>query len=124
DDVAADMYLHGLDRLDAAGYVQYEISNVARPGFESRHNLKYWTSGDWLGAGCGAHSTVGGRRWQNVAGITDYVERVESGRSVRLPVRGLGATERAEEALFAGMRLTRGIDTGAFAEQFGVDPWQ
>ena len=124
DDVAADMYLHGLDRLDAAGYVQYEISNVARPGFESRHNLKYWTSGDWLGAGCGAHSTVGGRRWQNVAGITDYVERVESGRSVRLPVRGLGATERAEEALFTGMRLTRGIDTGAFAEQFGVDPWQ
>ncbi|HEX2460590.1 MAG TPA: radical SAM family heme chaperone HemW, partial [Vicinamibacterales bacterium] len=57
EDDAAEMYLCGLDRMDSAGYVQYEISNVARPGRESRHNLKYWTDGEWLGFGCGAHST-------------------------------------------------------------------
>ena len=57
DDDAAVMYLTAMERLDAAGYEQYEISNVARPGRRSRHNLKYWTDGEWLGFGCGAHST-------------------------------------------------------------------
>ena len=57
DDDAADMYLDAMGRLDAAGYAQYEISNVARPGRESRHNLKYWTDGEWLGFRARAHST-------------------------------------------------------------------
>ena len=59
DDDAAEMYLWAMARLEAAGYAQYEISNVARPGRESRHNLKYWRDGAWLGFGCGAHSTRG-----------------------------------------------------------------
>ena len=67
DEDAAEMYLWSLERLDAAGYRQYEISNVTRPGFESRHNLKYWTDGEWLGFGCGAHSTRDGVRWKNIA---------------------------------------------------------
>ena len=57
DDAAAEMYESAMARLDAAGYEQYEISNVCRAGRESRHNLKYWTDGDWLGFGPGAHST-------------------------------------------------------------------
>jgi oxygen-independent coproporphyrinogen-3 oxidase len=57
DDDAAEMYLSGLDRMDKAGYIQYEISNTARLGRESRHNLKYWSDGEWRGFGCGAHST-------------------------------------------------------------------
>ena len=58
DDDAAEMYLWSMDRLDRAGYRQYEISNVARAGREARHNLKYWHDGEWLGFGCGAHSTA------------------------------------------------------------------
>ena len=61
--------------LDAAGYEQYEISNVCRPGRESRHNLKYWTDGDWLGFGPGAHSTWRGERWRNIASTEDYVQQ-------------------------------------------------
>jgi oxygen-independent coproporphyrinogen-3 oxidase len=57
DEDAAAMYLTAMDRLEAAGYPQYEISNVSRPGRRSRHNLKYWTDGEWLGFGCGAHSS-------------------------------------------------------------------
>ena len=68
DDVAADMYLEGLAALDAAGFASTRISNVSRPGRESRHNLKYWQSGDWRGFGCGAHSTDRGRRWHTVSG--------------------------------------------------------
>src|SRR5688572_23002120 len=67
DDDAAEMYLQAMARLDGAGYVQYEISNVARNGRVSRHNLKYWTDGEWLGFGPGAHSTRGGTRWRNVS---------------------------------------------------------
>ena len=76
DDEAADMYLEALARLDAAGFEQYEISNVARPGRWSRHNVKYWQGGNWRGFGCGAHSTVEGVRWKNVPATADYIDRM------------------------------------------------
>ncbi len=123
DDEAADMYLEAIERLAAAGYGHYEISNVARPGFESRHNLKYWRDGAWRGFGCGAHSTLDGRRWQNVAGTSDYVTRIEEGRDVATGTRQLDARTRAQEALFTGLRLTEGIDARAFARDYGLDPW-
>src|SRR3954453_15753473 len=71
---AATMYVEAMERLEAAGFAQYEISNVAKPGRASRHNLKYWTDGEWLGFGCGAHGTVDGVRTKNVSGIDDYIE--------------------------------------------------
>jgi oxygen-independent coproporphyrinogen-3 oxidase len=123
DDEAADMYLDALERLSAAGYEQYEISNVSRPGFESRHNLKYWTGGQWRGFGCGSHSTVDYRRWQNVAGTVDYVERIEQGRSVAIQMHAVAGKARIEEALFTGLRLTGGIDRRAFSAKYGLDPW-
>ena len=121
DDDAAEMYLQGLARLDAAGYAQYEISNVARPGFESRHNLKYWQGGSWLGFGCGAHATWNGIRWRNLSSTTDYVGRLAAGETVRLDERALSPGERVEEALFMGLRLTRGVDLSAIRTVYGVD---
>ena len=123
DDDAADMYLEALEALDRAGYSQYEISNAARPGFESRHNLKYWTTGSWRGFGCGAHSTVGARRWQNVASTTDYVETIARGGDVTRGRQSLTPESRLEEALFTGLRLAEGIDRVAFHARFGLDPW-
>ncbi len=123
DDDAADMYLWALDRLDAAGYAQYEISNVARPGRESRHNLKYWRDGEWLGFGCGAHSTRGACRWKNVASTTDYVDRVDRGREVRVDVRQRLPDERIGDALFTGLRLSAGVDFAALSARYGVDLW-
>ena len=81
DEDAAAMYLAAMERLDAAGYAQYEISNVARPGRRSRHNLKYWSDGEWLAFGCGAHSTRDGVRWKNVAVHEDYIARDDAGRA-------------------------------------------
>jgi oxygen-independent coproporphyrinogen-3 oxidase len=121
DDDAAEMYLQGLARLDAAGYDQYEISNVSRPGRQSRHNLKYWQGGSWLGFGCGAHATWNGIRWRNLTSTTDYVGRLAAGESVRLEERALPAAERLEEALFMGLRLVDGIDLQAIRAAFGVD---
>lgn len=124
DDEAADMYLEAFERLDAAGFHQYEISNAARPGRESRHNLKYWTGGSWFGFGCGAHSTVAGTRWHNVAATVDYIDRVSSGRSLDAGRREMTHDERVEEAVFTGLRLTSGVHRGRFVEAYGLDPWK
>jgi oxygen-independent coproporphyrinogen-3 oxidase len=121
DDNAADMYLEALGRLDAAGYGQYEISNVARPGRACLHNLKYWRDGEWLGFGCGAHSTRGGVRWQNIAATDEYVDAVRAGRRVALGARRLTRTTRAEEALMTGLRLVEGVDLDDFQQKYGVD---
>ena len=123
DDDAATMYLEGLSRLDAAGYEQYEISNVARPGRRARHNVKYWQDGDWLGFGCGAHSTREGVRWRNVAATMDYIRRVADAVPVTAERRALGPEERLEDALFTGLRLTAGLNLPAIAARYGVDVW-
>jgi oxygen-independent coproporphyrinogen-3 oxidase len=124
DDDAAEMYLGAMSRLDAAGYTQYEISNVTRPGLESRHNLKYWTDGEWLGFGCGAHSTRRGVREKNIAATGDYIAAVEAGDSVAIERRVLSRQEQLEEALFTGLRLTRGLDLEALRDRYGVDVWE
>jgi oxygen-independent coproporphyrinogen-3 oxidase len=123
DDDAAEMYLGGLDLLDRAGFEHYEISNVARPGHQSRHNVKYWDDGAWLAFGCGAHATRDGRRWHNVPGTTDYVSRITAGQSVVAGVRTLSPQTRAEEALFTGIRLAKGVSLADIASRYGVDAW-
>lgn len=123
DDDAATMYLEAMGRLEAAGLAQYEISNVARPGRASRHNLKYWTDGEWLAFGCGAHATYGGRRWRVVTGTEDYITRVAQGQPVETDVHTLTPAARLEEALFMGLRLTRGLDLTGIASRHGIDVW-
>jgi oxygen-independent coproporphyrinogen-3 oxidase len=117
------MYLGAMSRLDDAGYVQYEISNVSKPGLESRHNLKYWSDGEWLGFGCGAHSTRRGIREKNVSSTEDYVSAVAAGRSVETDRRVLSDQERFEEAVFTGLRLSRGVDLEGVRSRYGVDLW-
>jgi oxygen-independent coproporphyrinogen III oxidase len=123
DEDAAEMYLWSLDRLERAGYGHYEISNVARPGRESRHNLKYWQDGEWLGFGCGAHSTRDGVRWKNVASTEGYIAAIASAGSVTAERRNLSTAERLGEALFTGLRLTGGIDIEAAGARYQTDVW-
>jgi oxygen-independent coproporphyrinogen-3 oxidase len=123
DDDVAEMYLSGLDRMDQAGYLQYEISNVARPGRQSRHNLKYWRDEEWLGFGCGAHSTRNGVRWKNLSSTAEYISTVATGGPLATDRRELSDQERWEEALFTGLRLTEGIDLRRVKSRYGVDVW-
>jgi oxygen-independent coproporphyrinogen-3 oxidase len=123
DDDAAAMYLTAMERLEAAGYGQYEISNVARPDRQSRHNLKYWSDGDWIGFGCGAHSTRHGVRWKNVASTEDYIGRIDGGESPATDIRRLSADERLGDALFTGLRLTEGVNLDTIRTRYGVDVW-
>jgi oxygen-independent coproporphyrinogen-3 oxidase len=128
DDDAAEMYLWSLERLDRAGYDQYEISNVSRAGKASRHNLKYWQDGEWLGFGCGAHSTRRGVRWKNVSSTEDYISYLAApARRITMGLvserRDMSVEEQLEDALFTGIRLTEGLDLQAIRGRYGVDVW-
>ncbi|HEY7290503.1 MAG TPA: radical SAM family heme chaperone HemW [Vicinamibacterales bacterium] len=124
DEDAETMYLTAMERLEHSGLDQYEISNVSRAGRRARHNLKYWTDGEWIGFGCGAHSTRRGVRWKNVSGTEDYVQRIGAGVSTKVDVRRLSPEERLGDALFTGLRLTDGIDLRAIADRYGIDVWR
>jgi oxygen-independent coproporphyrinogen-3 oxidase len=123
DDVAA-MYVAAMERLEESGYGQYEISNVAKPGRRSRHNLKYWMDGEWLGFGCGAHSTRGGVRWKNISSTQEYIDQVGRGGSLAVDIRRLTPDEQLGDALFTGLRLVDGIDVNAIQTRYGVDVWR
>lgn len=121
DDDAAAMYEEAMARLELAGYAQYELSNVARPGRESRHNVKYWTGGAWFGLGAGAHGTVGRRRWRNLADTQAFIAAVEADRFPEAGVEELDDTALLQERLFMGVRLSAGVDLAGLGARYGVD---
>ena len=123
DEAAAEMYETSMAMLDGAGYEQYEISNVAKPGRQSLHNLKYWTDGEWWGFGPAAHSTWRGARWRNVTSTDDYVRRIGTGASVVAEHRDLATDERLGDAVFTGLRLNRGVDLSTLSQRYSVDIW-
>lgn len=119
-DVAADMYEGATDILASAGYHQYELSNWSRPGHESRHNRVYWTGGDYLGLGAGAHGFVAGERYENVAHPRDYIATVaRDGRTVAKSYHPDGATAMFDWITLA-LRLVDGFESAAFERRFGV----
>src|ERR1051326_8412395 len=106
DGLIVEMYEHAVEHLAALGIHRYEISNFARAGFESVHNLKYWRLQPYAGFGADAHSFDGELRAQNVEQAAEYVERCERGESPRMMST---AASRAEEKFFVGLRLTAGV---------------
>jgi oxygen-independent coproporphyrinogen-3 oxidase len=145
-DVGADMYAWTEERLTAAGYEHYEISNWARPGFRCRHNLAYWRNGLWLGLGAGAHSHLRpdgeqgtrqpAQRFGNAAPIRSYVELVNeswtarrrngerptlaSMRQVTFRESGDEALEKAD-TLILGLRLSEGVSPAEWRDRFGSE---
>ena len=123
DNLTADLYLETAGILTAAGYDHYEISNFALPGYKSRHNLKYWSAGQWLGLGLSAASCSGKARWVNPSNFKDYIERIVS-EEFTIPPIDSETDERklSEEEFFMGMRKATGIDLTEFALRNGYDP--
>ena len=122
EDLAAVMYEWMLERAAGAGYEHYEISNLSKPGFHSRHNTKYWTGVPYFGFGCSAHSFDGvARRWSNQRDVLRYVENIEQRGSPIVEEQELTEADLRAEALFLGMRMMRGVDIREYEELFGVD---
>jgi oxygen-independent coproporphyrinogen-3 oxidase len=122
DDATADFYLAACDELKAAGVVQYEISNFARAGYESRHNLKYWTRQPYIGLGVDAHSMLSSAS-PDVEAVRfaspDSLEQYLAGSPLQRTV--ISEATALEENFFLGLRLNRGIDLGQIAATFGVE---
>jgi oxygen-independent coproporphyrinogen-3 oxidase len=120
-DVAAEMYKLMHERTRASGYEQYEISNFSLPGYESRHNMKYWTGAPYYGFGCSAHSFDGQRvRWSNERDTLRYVELVETGASPIVEKIELDMHAASAESLFLNLRLLQhGVDLAEHRARFG-----
>lgn len=122
EDLAAEMYALMLDRATAAGYQHYEISNLCLPGFESRHNTKYWTAAPYYGFGCSAHSYDGlSRRWANERDVAGYMNLIERGHSPIVERRNLNENDRRAEAVFLGLRMMDGLSLAGYQQLFGAD---
>lgn len=122
DDLAAEMYRMMMEKVFAAGYGHYEISNFCLPGYESRHNSKYWTGAPYYGFGCSAHSYDGrARRWANQRDAARYLELIESVQSPVVETIDLSETDKRAESVFLGMRLLNGISLNDYRQRFGAD---
>ena len=121
DDLVADLFTEAEDLLAAAGIRAYEISNFAKPGFESRHNLKYWDDGPFHAFGMSAHGFDEGVRHWNEATFGSYCAAIETRGTARAGERTLSGQERLEEAVMTGLRVRTGIDRAEFRSRHGID---
>lgn len=120
DIVQAEFYSVVMEELRRVGFSQYEISNFAKPGFESQHNINYWMSGNYIGLGVGAHAHRDGRRYWNGSNVFQYMQKVREGQS---PVEGeeiLTSQQRLGEAMIFGLRMNQGIDMAELQNRYQV----
>lgn len=124
EDTDREMYHMTKDMMAAQGYERYEISNYARPGYECRHNIGYWTGADYLGLGLGASSYISGYRYRNVTDLKEYLslKLLEAGAAAR-DIQELTLNDRMEEFMFLGLRMMKGISGSEFLERFGQNMW-
>ena len=118
DDLQADMYLSAVEILQQHGYRQYEISNFCKKGNISRHNMKYWQGGEYLGFGPNASSYFAGKRFTTVSDLQAYISGIESGEPVLQQVQDIPPRERAGEYLMMRLRTTAGIGAAEYERQF------
>ncbi|WP_010495611.1 radical SAM family heme chaperone HemW [Paenibacillus elgii] len=120
EDEEIGMFLLIMERLRSAGYGQYEISNFARPGYESRHNAMYWRNQSYYGLGAGAHGYVHGQRHVNIKGVQPYIDATRSGLPL-LEKNAVEIHEAMEDFMMVGLRMLSGVRKADFNEQFGME---
>jgi putative oxygen-independent coproporphyrinogen III oxidase len=114
----AEMYELAMEKMDIHGYKQYEISNYAKPGFSSRHNLTYWNNEEYYGIGAGAHSYVNGKRNVNAGPLKKYINLIEETGLPYVESHTVTIEEKMEEEMFLGLRKTEGVSKQTFYEKF------
>src|SRR5690606_10555829 len=117
EDLEADMYELTVETLGAAGLERYEVSNFARPGQESLHNLAYWRAEPWLAAGPSPSAHVGGWRWKSVPRLDDYLNRGEGGLPPAIDIEPPDGARALVERIMMGIRLREGLDRAAILRE-------
>ncbi|WP_341960878.1 radical SAM family heme chaperone HemW [Planococcus maritimus] len=120
EDLEGDMYERLMKEMGKHGLHQYEISNFAKPGHESRHNLLYWDNEEYIGVGAGAHGYVNGIRYSNHGPLKKYMEPLEAGQRPVLDATTVSVKAQMEEEMFLGLRKTAGVELARFEEKFGA----
>ena len=118
DDAQADMYLAAVESLRSRGYKQYEISNFARKNLQSRHNMKYWSGGEYLGFGPAASSDFAGKRFTIIKDLQGYIQGIRTGGQVLEDIQEIPPRERAGEYLMLQLRTTRGISRTEYEKHY------
>ena len=118
DDTQADMYLSAVEILRTKGFRQYEISNFAKKGLVSKHNMKYWTGGEYLGFGPDASSDFGGKRFTMVRDLMGYIDGVKNGGQVIAEISHIPHRERAGEYLMTRLRTVSGIQAQEYEKRY------
>ncbi|OMP67626.1 radical SAM family heme chaperone HemW [Domibacillus epiphyticus] len=122
EEAEAEMYEAVMQQMAEAGLEQYEISNFAKPGFESIHNLTYWNNEEYYGFGAGAHGYVKGIRYANYGPLKKYMEPIEKGHWPRMTSQKPTKKEQMEEEMFLGLRKMSGVSITDFQEKYNEDP--
>lgn len=124
DELDREMYHYACDFLENNGYVHYELSNFAKPGYECRHNLIYWKCIDYMGVGAGAHSYIDNYRFSNEYRIDRYIEDVLSGKKPVGEKVFVDINDKMSEFMFLGLRLVKGVSNSDFSRIFQQDMFQ
>ena len=118
EDLCADMYEYADECLQAEGYVNYEISNWALPGYQSRHNLTYWQNLPYIGMGAGAHSYFGGSRFSNVLDPQEYIQLLKKRQRPEVEREFIDRRQEMSETAFLGLRTAQGLHLPTFEDRF------
>lgn len=120
EDLEAEMYGYLLEEMKSHGYIQYEISNFAYVGKESKHNLLYWNNDEYIGLGAGAHGYVNGKRYSNHGPIKKYMQTIDTGEQPFMMQKEVTNVEKMEEEMFLGLRKNEGVSLAKFEERYGL----
>lgn len=121
EELDREMYYLAKEMLKGKGYNQYEISNFAKQGFESHHNIVYWNTKEYLGFGLGAHSYIRGERFHNTYSVADYIDAKGNTIKLREDIEILSNEEKMEEFMFMGLRMNEGISISEFKKRFNTE---
>ncbi|MBC2283322.1 radical SAM family heme chaperone HemW [Listeria booriae] len=119
EDAEANMYEKLMSTMEKHGRKQYEISNFAKPGYESRHNIVYWSNEHYFGFGAGAHGYIGETRYANYGPLKKYMQPLQNGDLPIFQQKELSLKEKMEEEMFLGLRKVAGVDKAHFQAKFG-----
>ncbi|MDE5413860.1 radical SAM family heme chaperone HemW [Alkalihalobacterium chitinilyticum] len=120
EDEEALMYERLIEQMNKHGYHQYEISNFAKSGYESKHNIIYWNNEEYFGIGAGAHGYINGVRYANIGPVQKYIQSISEKKQARFEANELSEKERMEEEMFMGLRMLDGVSKQKFYERYGI----
>lgn len=121
DELDRRMYHYALDKFHEAGFNQYEISNLSKPGYRCRHNMNYWERGEYIGVGAGAHSFHDGRRTANTPDVPQYIKGMAKKKPVLSEASIISSGEGLAERMILGLRMNQGVDMAQVSDEFGVN---